>query len=114
MISGIYPYLLSMTVGSLKKLEGSYPDSASSSVRNMVEGGAAKGDGSGIADVQAISLTCSGSVTQGSVGLFIDVAGATSGQELPQTVLSQKGFEAYLKVLRSQDESREPSLDTFA
>jgi flagellar basal body rod protein FlgG len=116
MISGIYPYLLSMSVGSLKKPENSSANIANSSI-NSVKGGilTEKEKSGNAADSDAgIGLTASGSVSQGSTGLFAEVSDLSLGQEIPQMIEAQRGFETYVKAASAQGESGEYALDTFA
>ena len=46
-----------------------------------------------------------------SASLFTDVSNANPGQGLPQMILYQRGYEANLKVIRTEDDMLEHTLD---
>lgn len=107
---------MSMSVGSLKKLENSFYGAASSSINNLRVSAISEKERTALSggENSGINLTSSGSIGQGSNGLFADVSDTTPGQEIPQMIIAQRGLEAYVKAVRAQDETLEYTLDTFA
>jgi flagellar hook protein FlgE len=116
MISGIYPYILAGSAGGLKKFENSFQSAANATINSFRSG--TSGEKESLSDPlgtkDGMSLSASGSITPGSSGLFAHVSDVSFGQEIPQMIEAQRGYEAYLKVIRTEDETAEYTLDTFA
>jgi hypothetical protein len=115
MISGIYPYLMSMSAGGLKKGESSFQNTGNAKFDDLtnVTGADRVRLGTIPAADEGISLTVSGAVTQASTGLFAQVSDIGSGQDIPQMMMARRGYEAYLETIRAKDETLRYTLDTF-
>jgi flagellar hook protein FlgE len=116
MISGIYPYIAGISATGLKNSENLFRNAVNGKAGDLKGGAVAERGilGNVLATDEGINLSASGSVAQGSTGLFAEVSDLSSGQEIPQMIVAQRGYEAYVKTIRAKDETLEYTLDTFA
>jgi flagellar hook protein FlgE len=94
-----------------KKIENSFrnlPDDRTESVvgpKSQTEGASINP----LASVEGLETNMSGFAAAAS--LFVDVSGTDPGQGLPQMILFQRGYEANLKVVQTEDEILKHTLD---
>jgi hypothetical protein len=115
MISALNTYALNINATPLKKFEMSLQNAAGVGVAAKTKAAPETGiAGDSTSAEGGIVLTGAGLISQTSTGLFATVSEANPGQGIVQMIVAQRGYEAYLNVIKTQDEITEYTLDTFA
>jgi|WetSurMetagenome_2_1015567.scaffolds.fasta_scaffold808799_2 flagellar hook protein FlgE len=116
MISGIYPYIVGAGAVGVKNFDTSLRNITNDSADGLKNAVATEKENlvNPLATGDGINLAGSGSVSQSSTGLFAQVSDLSAVQEMPEMIVAQRGYEAYLKTLQAKDETLKYTLDTFA
>jgi flagellar hook protein FlgE len=110
-ISSIYPYIMGWSTPSPKKIENSFRNVADGRAVSAAETGS-QGENASLnplSSLEGLEMNMSGFAA--SASLFTDVSNASPGQGLPQMILYQRGYEANLKVIRTEDDMLKHTLD---
>ena len=111
MITSIYPYIMGVSTPSPKKIENSFrnlPDMRAVSPTDTRPDGE-NASLNPLASLEGLEANMSGFAAAAS--LFTNVSDAGAGQGLPQMILYQRGYEANVKVIKTEDEMLGQTLD---